>query len=88
MSVWLSQVLLERTDCHIHNITEKLEAMLGEGRFAKQKSPMLEHYHPELDNTPILDKVTASKFRAMIGSANWIITLGQFDIAYTVNALS
>ena len=29
-----------------------------------------------------------SKFKSLIGSANWIITLGRFDIAYAVSTLS
>ena len=61
---------------YINNVTEKLEMMLGGGPFAKQKSPMSEAYHPELDDTPLLDHVCTSKFCAMIGSMNWIITLG------------
>ena len=73
---------------YIKNVTEKLEQMLGGLPFAKQKSPMSEAYHPELDDTPYLDQELSSKFRAIIGSANWIITLGRFDIAYSVNALS
>ena len=29
-----------------------------------------------------------SMFKSLLGSANWIITLGRFDIAYATNTLS
>ena len=45
-------------------------------------------YHPETDDTPLLDEEHASKYRGLIGSANWIITLGRFDIAYATMALA
>ena len=75
-------------ETYIHNVTKKLEEMLGVREFASFKSPMSDAYHPELDDTPILDSTEASKFRAMVGSANWVITLGRFDIAYATSALS
>ena len=73
---------------YISNVTEKLEQMLGGKPFAKQKSPMSDEYHPELDDSPLLDSIRASQFRGFIGSANWTITLGRFDVAYATNALS
>ena len=30
----------------------------------------------------------ASKYRSLIGSANWIIALGRFDIAYATSSLA
>jgi Reverse transcriptase (RNA-dependent DNA polymerase) len=73
---------------YIENVTEKLETMMGGKPFAKFSTPMCDIYHPEMDSTPFLNQVGVSKFRAFIGSANWIITLGRFDIAYATNALS
>jgi hypothetical protein len=73
---------------YIENVTEKLESMMGVKEFAKHSTPMSEAYRPEMDDTPFLDQIGVSKFRAIIGSANWIITLGRFDIAYATNALS
>ena len=35
-----------------------------------------------------LDEGGHHKFRSMIGCANWLITLGRFDIAYSVNSFS
>ena len=49
---------------------------------------MDENYHPELDESDFLppDKITI--YRSLIGSANWIITLGRFDIQYATNMLA
>jgi hypothetical protein len=73
---------------YIANVAEKFEAMLGKTEFKKVKTPMTEAYHPELDDSAFLDAADASKFRALIGSGNWLITLGRFDIHYAVQALS
>jgi hypothetical protein len=45
-------------------------------------------YHPEEDTTQELDSKQASVYRGLIGSANWVVTLGRFDIAYAVNNLA
>jgi hypothetical protein len=73
---------------YIANVSEKFETMLGRTEFKKVKTPMMESYHPELDDSALLDASDASKFRALIGSGNWLITLGRFDIHYAVQALS
>ena len=49
---------------------------------------MDDQYHPETDDSPLLDRKMISQFRALVGSANWVITLGRFDICYAVQALS
>jgi hypothetical protein len=49
---------------------------------------MEQTYHPELDESSLLSAKDASVFRGMIGSANWMITLGRFDINYAVNTMS
>jgi hypothetical protein len=67
---------------YIKNVMEKLQQLCGVEQFCKKKSPMNYLYHPETDDTPLLDAEHASKYRGLIGSANWIIALGQFDIAY------
>ena len=72
---------------YIKNVTEKLEQLL-ECQFKSFKKPMDDHYHPELDKTPLLSPRMASIYRGIIGSGNWLITLGRFDINYAVSSLS
>ena len=54
----------------------------------KFKTPMDKECHPDLDDTPIVTPKEASKYRGMVGSCNWVITLGRFDIGCTIQALS
>ena len=44
--------------------------------------------HPEIDESPLLEDDMASKYHSVIGSLNWIITLGRFDVHYATNTLS
>ena len=62
--------------------------MCGIEQFPKHKIPMADEYHPELDETPLCDATGITKYKSLIGSANWIITLGRFDIQYAVNTLA
>ena len=72
---------------YIANVTEKLESILGE-QLRQYKTPMQEGLHPELDDSPLLDSDGALKYRAMIGSANWVITLGRFDVHFATQSLA
>ena len=49
---------------------------------------MCEEYHADMDETEICSPLEASKYRSLIGSANWIIALERFDIAYATNLLA
>ena len=86
---WLKQNIKTAfsAESYIKNSIDRLEHMIGT-EFALQKTPMSDLAHPELDDTPLLDAVQHSKFRSLVGCANWLITLGRFDIAYAVNSYS
>ena len=56
--------------------------------FKSKHTPMDSEYHPELDDSPLMDLDGISKYRSMIGSLNWILTLGRFDIAHSLNTMS
>ena len=73
---------------YIHNSLEKMERLLGNGPIRQCKTPMADNAHPEMDESALLSDEYASKYRAMIGSLNWIVTLGRIDIAYAVNAMA
>jgi len=66
-------------ETYIQNTICKYESLLG-GTLRKFKSPMEQEYHPELDESTPLNAKDAS--------ANWIITIGHFDIHYATNALA
>ena len=77
-------------ETYITNIVDKLAKMVGVEAFPKSryKTPMSEEYHSELDMTDLCTPLEASKYRSLIGSANWIVALGRFDIAYATSTLA
>ena len=41
----------------------------------------------ELDDTPLLGPDSIKRFQMLIGAAQWLITLSQFDIAHAIMSL-
>ncbi len=72
---------------YISNMIPKFEELYGV-IFKTVKAPMASDYHPQLDDSPFISDDDSSKFRSAIGSLNWLITLGRFDVYYATNALS
>ena len=72
---------------YIENVVVKFETMFASD-LRQFQTPMDDQYHPETDDSPLLDRKMISQFRAFVGSANWVNTHGQFDICYAVQALS
>ena len=66
----------------------KIAEMVGDKELRMYSSPMEEEYHSECDETPLVDPAWISKYRSMLGCAQWVITLGRFDIAFAVNNLA
>ena len=77
----------KESDGVLENVIPKLQNLLGR-HFSKYSSPMLENYHPELDDSEFVNQEMASKYRSMIGSLNWAITLGRFDIQYATSTMA
>ena len=77
---------------YVQNIVEKFKQLLGEGvehyAFPSRATPMAEDYHPELDESTILDEEQGSRYRSIIGSLMWAVTLGRFDIQYATVTLA
>ena len=66
---------------YLENVIPKLEGLMGH-QFSEATSPMRDNYHLELDESEFVNQETASKYRSILGSLNWAITLGRFDIQY------
>ena len=71
----------------LKNCVDNLERMCNT-TFKQANVPMNPLYHPETDTTKLCSPSEHSKYRSLIGSANWMITLGRFDINYAVNTLA
>jgi hypothetical protein len=75
-------------ETYITNVIPKLAKMCGKETFHKFHTPFDSEYHAELDDSPLLNPEGISKYRALIGSGNWILMLGRFDIAYALQNLA
>ena len=72
---------------YISNCIPKFEELIGK-KFRSFKTPMEESLHPEIDDSPLCGERDHAIFRSIIGSLNWMITLGRFDVSYATSALS
>jgi hypothetical protein len=52
------------------------------------QSPLEKSDHPELDESPLLDEDGIRKYQSLIGTLQWTISLGRFDIAMAVMTMS
>ena len=71
---------------YITEVIRKYEQ--NNGPIRKENVPATPDDHPELDNTPILDKTGITKFQSIIGVYQWISTSGRFDITFAVANLN
>ena len=60
----------------------------GERPCTKRKSPVEENDHPELDPTAFLDEDGIQKYQSMIGSLQWLVSIGRWDIMTSLMSLS
>lgn len=72
---------------YIKRVCEKIERLL-DWKLRNYGSPMEADYHPELDEGSILNQDLHAKYRMMIGSLNWMVTLGRFDIYYATQTMA
>ena len=47
---------------------------------AKYQSPLEEGDHPELEASEFLSESDTEKYQSMIGSLQWVIALGRWDV--------
>jgi hypothetical protein len=71
----------------IQNSIDKFERMFG-GDIKESRFPMHEGSHPESDTSDLVTSEMATQYRAIIGSLNWVVILGRFDIMYATNTLA
>ena len=71
---------------------EKMEAsyeqMFGCKPTTRFHSPLAENDHPELDSSSFLGDTDIQKYQSMVGSLQWVIAIGRFDVQTAVMTLS
>ena len=74
------------------NVIEKFKQLIGDGSpkysLGEYKIPMDKDYHPELDDSPLNNAELQNRYQSMVGSLNWAITLGWFDIQFLVTTMA
>ena len=73
---------------YIEKMAMGYETMFGEKPSTKVHSPLEKGDHPELDTTELLDQNGVQQYQSLIGSLQWAISLGRFDVATAVMSLS
>ena len=66
---------------YIVNVCEKIERIF-DTKLRNHHSPLEGGYHPELDTSTLVSDEDISKYRMLIGSLNWAVTLGRFDVMF------
>jgi hypothetical protein len=69
---------------YMKNLVERFKTVFG----TKLHLQKTHQYYPECNDTPLLDNSGAVIYQGLIGSANWAITLGCFDIQYATQIMS
>jgi hypothetical protein len=73
---------------YIEKMMMGYEQMFGEKPSTKVHIPLEKGDHRELDNLELLDQTGVQQYQSLIGSLQWAISLGRFDIATAVMSLS
>jgi hypothetical protein len=72
--------------------TEKIianyERMYGESPKQNVSSPLEKGDHPEIDTSEFLDDKATQEYQSLIGSLQWLISIGRFDIMTAVMTMS
>ena len=73
---------------YIERMESQYISLFGESPKQNIQSPLERNDHPELDDSPLLDVDGVAKYQSLIGSMQWAISLGRFDIATAVMTMS
>ena len=64
------------------------KTMFGTTPKGNVSSPLEKGDHPELDDSHLLDEDGIEKYQSLIGSLQWAISLGRFDVQTAVMSMS
>eukprot|EP00957_Ditylum_brightwellii_P087353 6648934-Ditylum_brightwellii.AAC.1 len=71
---------------YVNHICDKIKQLM-KWNLKGFNNAMDPHYHAEIDESDFLVGYDISKYMMMVGSLNWLVTLGRYDIHYTVTTL-
>jgi hypothetical protein len=73
---------------YIDKLIKNSEKLFGMKPSASVTSPLEKGDHPELDTLQLCDADQIAQYQSMIGSLQWIVTIGRFDINTVVMTMS
>ena len=77
------------SETYVKNVIPKFVTLLKKDNLKSYGTSMSSTYHPEIDESNLIkDNDKISLYRSTIGSLNWLIVLGRFDILYATSTLS
>jgi hypothetical protein len=65
---------------YVERMISNFERMFNQ-KPKQASSPIEKGDHPEIDTTDELDVEGISKYQSLMGSTNWVVQLGRFDVA-------
>jgi len=73
---------------YIDRMVSQYERMFGSKPRTNITSPLEKNDHPEIDNSELLDEEGVQQYQSLIGSLQWAVSLGRFDVTTAVMTLS
>ena len=73
---------------YIERLIQSYEQMFGMKPSLKVHSPLEKGDHVESDNSELLEKSGIEQYQSLLGSLQWAISLGRFDISTAVMSMS
>jgi hypothetical protein len=73
---------------YIEKMVESYKQMFNENPPSKANSPLDSNDHPEVDTSEFLDEDGIQQYQSLIGSMQWAISIGHFNIAVHVMSMS
>ena len=73
---------------YIDKLLSNYERLFGCSPSTKVTSPIEKGDHPEIDTSELLDEKGITLYQSMVGSLQWVVSIGRFDISTAVMTLS
>lgn len=73
---------------YITHVVERVKTLTRREVLKSFDSVTNDNWHPELDETPLLDNEGKNLYQRLVGIGIWIICIGRFDIHFAINQLA
>jgi Reverse transcriptase (RNA-dependent DNA polymerase) len=81
-------ILIMSPSQYVDCMAMEYERMFGCKLHTRVTSPLERNDHPETDDSEVLDKDGIQQYQSIIGSLQWAVSLGRFDITTAVMTMS